>query len=148
MARRFARVILASALVVPVVAGAAPGRNPQTAQVAPSQTGLSFTVDPVDPQHTKLVVTAPDITLSLAASSVNLTYTATGLVVDMKGPGTLTMDGTTSPVSDLGTEQLTFTDGKLVKIQFRDSGKHTFPCDPARNVGHRGCAAGSSSGSD
>lgn len=58
MTRRFAaRATLASALLVPVVAGAAPSRLPQATEAAPNQSALSFTVDPLDPQHAKLVVT-------------------------------------------------------------------------------------------
>jgi hypothetical protein len=143
MARHLtARILLASALLVPVVAGAAPGRQPQATQVAPSQTGLSITVDPLDPQQARLVVTDQNVgTLILAASSMSMTYTATGLVVDMKGPGTFTINGTASPITDLGTERLTFRDGKLVKMESQDGGRHTVPCPPA-------CGGGSSSGSD
>jgi hypothetical protein len=142
MTRRFAaRIILASALLVPVVAGAAPGRLPQATQVAPSQTGLSITVDPLDPQHARLVVTNQDGgTWILVANSVSMTYTATGLVVEMKGPGTFTMNGKTGAVSDRGTTRLTFKDGKLVKTEVHE-GQHTFPCPPA-------CPGGSLSGSD
>lgn len=144
MARRFAaRAILASALLVPVVAGAAPGHIPQATQVAPSQMGLSITVDPLDPQHARLVVTNQDGgTWILDASSMSMTYTATGLVVDMKGPGTFTMNGKTGQVTDLGSTRLTFKDGKFVKIEVHEGGR-TFPCPPSRN-----CAGGSSSGSD
>ncbi len=141
MTRRLvARAILASGLLVPVVVGAAPGRLPQATEVALSQSELSFTVDPLDPQHARLVARSGDQTVSLDASSLNLTYTAAGLVVNMKGPGAFTINGTTSPVSDLGTARLTFKDGKLVKMEQHEGGRH-FACPPA-------CAGGSASGSD
>ena len=141
MTRRLAtRAILASALLVPVVAGAGPGRLPQATEVAPIQSELSFTADPLDPRHARLIARSGDQTVSLDASSLNLTYTATGLVVDVKGPGGFTINGTTSPLSDLGTARLTFKDGKLVKMEQHEGGRH-FACPPA-------CAGGSSSGSD
>src|SRR5579862_2057089 len=155
MTRRFAaRVILASALLVPVVVGAAPSRLQQTTQVdsafrrsvTPSQTGVSISVDPLDPQHARLVITDQDGgTWILDASSMSMTYTATGLVVDMKGPGTFTTNGMTDPVSDLGTAQLIFKDGKLVKMQHSGGGRK-FPCPSAGNVRQPGCAGRSSSG--
>ena len=143
MTRRvIARVILASALFVPVVAGAAPGRLPLAIQVAPSQTGLSLTVDPLDPQHARLVVTNQDGSTWIPdAGSVNLTYTSTGLVVEAKGPGTLTVNGKTGPVTDLGTARLTFKDGKLAEVKVTDGGRH-FPCSAFRTP-QPGCSAGS-----
>jgi hypothetical protein len=146
MTRRFAaRIILASALLAPVVAGAAPGRLPQAPQVPAGQSELSLTVDPLDPQHARLAFKLQDDeTMVYDASSVNMTYTSDGLAVDMKGPGTLRWKDKTTPVD---RTRLTFKDGKLVKLE-ELYGPRTFPCPPARNVGQPGCAGGSSSGSD
>jgi hypothetical protein len=139
MTRRLTvRLILAFALLVPVVAGAAPGRLPQTTQVAPSQAGLSLTVDPLDPQHANLVVTSQDgSTMIFDTSSVSMTYAATGLVVDMNG-GTFTTNGKNmTPVTGLGRTRLTLKDGKLVKIDY---------CRPGRNFGQPGCSVGTIGG--
>jgi hypothetical protein len=111
--RLLARAVLAFALFVPVVTMAAPGRLTQSAPVRPASV-LSVTIDPLDPQHTRIAFTLESgETAIYDAKSVSMTYASDGLAFDVNGPGTFTFRG---QVASLGRARLIYKDGHFLQM--------------------------------
>ena len=81
---------------------------------APGQRA-AFTVSVSDPVHARLVVQKPESeAATYDATAITMSYAAEGLVVEMKGPGTMTTRGRVVPLDFV---RLTFKDGRFVGMQ-------------------------------
>jgi hypothetical protein len=120
--RLLSRLVLATVVVIPALVAARPQITPQTAS-ALLATAQWISIEPVDSEHSRVTVNRGDDEIICDAKSATISYTAEGMVVDMKGPGTMTMKG--GKPTSFSCVRVGFTNGKFTAFEFR-SGPASF----------------------
>jgi len=121
--RLLLRLILATVVLSPTLVAAAPQTAPQTPAAAPPAPSEWISIVPVDSEHARVTIRrsgdATDVICE--AKSATISYTADGMVVDLKGPGTMTMSS--AGAIAFGSARVVFTNGKFSGFQFMRAGQ-------------------------
>ena len=113
--RLLSRLGLATILLMPSIVAATPQTVPQAASAPRATSQWTISVNPVDSEHSRVTVNRGDSEIVCDAKSASISYTADGMVVDINGPGTMSVKGGKSTA--FATVRVAFTNGKFSGLE-------------------------------